>query len=135
MGWSDIPKLWSRLETLRLKHTTGLTMAVVGEIIPQLESLKKLRLPEDILEGEHHSFIHEVIGKIANNRPSPIEMRFEVYDPVRAMPCRVSPRPEKKEEPVAMDVDQNETGLVPVPDEEDSFSIIMDSSDDEFDDI
>lgn len=117
-------------------------MTLVGEIVPKLESLKVLLLPEDIKVGEHRSFTREVIENIAYNRPSPIEIGFEVYNRVTAMPCRVSPRPkEEEEEPAAMDVDQAEAGLAPVANEEDNFEFnaaidaMMMDLDNEFDDI
>jgi len=127
------------METLRVKHTTGLTMTLVGEIVPKLESLKVLLLPEDIKVGEHRSFTREVIENIADNRPSPIEIGFEVYNRVTAMPCRVSPRPKEEEEPAAMDVDQAEAA--PVANDEDHFDFnaaiddLMMEMDNEFDDI
>lgn len=116
-------------------------MTLVGEIVPKLESLKVLLLPEDIKVGEHRSFTREVIENIADNRSSPIEIGFEVYNRVTAMPCRVSPRPKEEEEPAAMDVDQAEAGLAPVANEEDNFEFnaaidaMMMDLDNEFDDI
>ena len=49
MEWSQVPSLWPEIESLTVRHSTGLTMTMVAELIPQLPKLRQIALNKSIL--------------------------------------------------------------------------------------
>ncbi len=44
-----MPKVWQRLESLELGRCTDLSMIAISELIPQMDSLRRVEMPESIM--------------------------------------------------------------------------------------
>jgi len=50
LGWSEISKCWaSNLQRFRVEFCSGLTLAMVAELIPQLKNLRWICLPHSVV--------------------------------------------------------------------------------------
>lgn len=52
LEWSRMTEFWQRLECLELQQSTGLTTAILSDLLPQLKGLKRVVLPKSIKEKE-----------------------------------------------------------------------------------
>ncbi len=72
---------------------TGLSMAMVAELVPQLGRLKRLTLPKAILLDEERSSNYKFIEETANRCP-PIRLIFTSFG--SRIPCKIVPVSAKK---------------------------------------
>ena len=48
MEWSQVPKLWPHLQSLRIGRATGLTMDIVLKIVSEMPAIMHIELPRSV---------------------------------------------------------------------------------------
>ena len=74
MALDRIHQLWSQLEVLSFKQVSGLSMAAISELIPDLRQLKSVTLPERIKKDDTAQILS--IRAHLSGRNPPAEISF-----------------------------------------------------------
>ena len=77
MEWNQVPKLWPRLQSLRVGKATGLTMDIISNLVSEMPEIGLIEVPESITLEQTSDHIRKITQGGRERKQLPVIRHFQ----------------------------------------------------------